>query len=274
MSEPEKNIAETVKSIVEAGQIKMHSIPELTPGPMFAFVPQDHSIVDLELYMEAPTRIRVRPSFDDVESFAAYSAVFGDKDTIQFANLETKKIVTIFDYHQKTMGSKDRPQWLSHRASLICKHSDEWNIWLGQNKAPMDQPEFANFIENNLPDIIEPVAAEMLEMVLDVANNTSVTFKSKYSLADGRIQMEYAENKIDSGTKHMDLPALFVINIPVFLNGPMIKIGISIRNRIREGKLVLWFEIKQPHKIMELAFRDIVSSVKEATGRDILLGTI
>lgn len=268
MSEHE-NAAQTAERLVKFAALKIQTTDQLPSGRApFMATPADVKINDLSKYLPEPLRIEAAPSFNDAASFGKYYEKFADTDSILFADLSSRKIKSIFDYH----GPSD-PDWCKHSASFNCELSDEWKIWLESNKRKMDQADFANFIENNLPDIIEPKAADMLEMIIDVSANTNVTFKSKYSLVDGRISMQYSEDRADSGNREMELPATFVINIPVFINTDATELEVKIRNRIRDGKLVLWYELQQPHKEIDLAFRAIVETIKEITDAEILFGT-
>ena len=57
----------------------------------------------------------------------------------------------------------------------------------------MTQVDFARFLEENMPDVVEPDSAELLEVALTFEAKKSVEFSSGVRLANGQIQFQYDE---------------------------------------------------------------------------------
>lgn len=138
----------------------------------------------------------------------------------------------------------------------------------------MSQVEMAQFIENNIDDVVEPVGAELLEICRTLEAKKQVNFASSIRLSDGSHQFTYEEDVQGSAQKgQMKVPEIFVIGVPVFINGEKWKVQVRLRFRIDGGKLSMWLEVVRPHKTLEAAVKDILKQVSDGTGLMPLHGT-
>jgi uncharacterized protein YfdQ (DUF2303 family) len=169
----------------------------------------------------------------------------------------------------------DEPGWKDHQAIFDCKKSDEWNTWMGSNAKQMSQVAFAEFIENNLPNIVDPKAADMLEISRTLEAKKKVNFASGIRLSDGRNQLTYEEEISGTAAKgQLQIPEEFSIGIPVLENGVQYAIQCRLRYRINDAKMVMWYEIIRPKQILKDAIDTVWSLIAEKTERIVFNGSI
>ena len=268
---PELNDA--VQTAVDLGQKLARPV---TDEPVhYAVVPEGAEIVSLEQYQfaENPIRKRARVDLYDVASFVTYFNDFKDEDSRIFANADSRAFDAILDYHEAADG---KPRFLEHRMSLKCRTTEEWDTWHGGNNKPMEQTAFALFIEDNVPDIVRPSGAEMLESARALKAKKSVDFSSDVNLANGQVQFRYQENiegRVGGG--ELEVPESFTLKFPVFWNGPVQEIEARLRWRITaEKKLVFWYTLIRAKKILENAFIEMIEAVEKDTKAVVLLGKV
>ena len=104
-------------------------------------------------YAEPPLKKAGKVTAEDVPSFAAYFQRFRDQDSMIFGLPEKFTFTGILDYHV----AKDGPaREKGHQVVLELRQTARWKAWKGNNKSTQTQEQFAQFIEDNLPDIYAP----------------------------------------------------------------------------------------------------------------------
>lgn len=157
----------------------------------------------------------------------------------------------------------------------------EWATWLANNgmgKAK-GQVQFAEFIEDNTPDIFKPTgstkpdAATMLEVARELEAKGEMQFVSNVRLSDGRQQFTYNEaTNATVGKGKLDVPEEFVIRLVPYVGSALVEVTARLRFRIKEGKLTFWYDLLRPHKVREDAFNSARARVEEATSKKVLIG--
>lgn len=230
-------------------------------------LPEGYAVHDLEKMLPTPARKRGAFVFHDSASFVAYfkkhqaaSALYGSIDPPAF--------VAVFDDHRN-----DEPGWRDHTASYDCPLSREWKTWRAANKKPLRQSEFAQFVEDNLPDIVEPSGADMLEISRTLEAKKKINFASGIRLANGQQELTYEEQIEGTASKgKLQIPETFVLGIPVLEGGPRYKVTARLRYRIDSGALVMWFDLLREHKVLEDAVLAVWKEITDATQTTILNG--
>ena len=224
-----------------------------------AVVPNNHSVKSLENLQLQPSLIRQSVNLISASSLVAYVKKFADGRTAIFADKSATRIEAVLDYHS----APTSPEWTNHRAVYDCPYSDEWQEWSARDKRPMNQTDFAEFLENHIQDIAPisddykgPSGTALLEMVLAFQETRKAEFKSVRRLQDGTFQMSYSDEK--SGSGNTSLPEKISLAIAPFHNGAPYQVEARIRYRLKDGGLALWYELIEPKKIIEHAFTEIV----------------
>lgn len=248
--------------------------PITTEQIHFALVPKDmqvYSLKDLQ-YPQGmvPSRIIAAPALNDVESFCSYVNSYKDARTRLFASPYHNSFSAILDYH-----SPGTPEFLSHRANLTLRLSEEWTLWYGNHDKLLPQLAFAEFLEDNRNDIIRPDSATMLEVARDLQAHSDVNFASKINTVNGSAQLKFDEtisSKVGLGT--IACPETFAIRVPVFFGEQPITVEARLRFRIGDGKLKFQYKLYRPAETLALAFDAARERVKIATGMEVLLGAL
>lgn len=238
----------------------------------------DKSIICLEKYQPAPWRKRARVVLCETKSFIEY---------LKKHKLEGRTLVTgeaspkggsfsaVVDYHGD--GKAGEPGWGEHNVTLNLVVTPEWKRWLDANRNPMSQEAFAEFLEDNLTDIAEPAAAELLEVAQMLTGKKGAQFKSGKNLQNGAIDFQYTETiEVGGGRRDdkMTVPDHFVIELCPFIGALGVKIKARLRFRISDtGKLAFFYILDHPDKIVDNAFQAARDMIAAETGLGVHMGS-
>ncbi|GAA2298455.1 hypothetical protein GCM10010402_66350 [Actinomadura luteofluorescens] len=207
----------------------------------------------------------------DVDSFALYYEKHADDATEVYVDLDKGEITAVLNAHET-----DGPRWGDHRLKLVMTHTEPWKRWTGQNRRYLTQGDFADFIEDNLRDILaEPVPpAAMLEIARTFKAKTSVSFSSGVVAESGDIRLRYEETTTASGGAKADIgvPRAFVVGLQPFEDVDAYKIEARLRHRIQGHALHLCYLLDRPEDVVRAAVKTVVEKVEEATGARIMHG--
>ena len=119
-------------------------------------------------------------------------------------------------------------------------------------------------IEANAIDIVQPAAAEMIQIALTLQAKTKVDFASGIRLDNGQVQLTYQE-KIEgsAGTKgELKIPEKFTLALRIFQGGDKYQVEAYLRYRIKEGKATFFYQIIRPERLIEDAFEQVKKQVE------------
>lgn len=264
------------EAVANIALLAQHSIaPKEHPhkdGLPFVIVPDGYSVRTLPL-PDRPRREKGTVKLRDAASFIAYVNRFATVDwTLLYAQIDPARFVAVInDYGPPSPLHGVGANWRDWRVEFVVPASREWATWMKVNREHMSQIGFAEFIEDNLPDIVSPDGAELLELTLNFEATRNSAFKSAQRLQDGSVNFAWVDEGKDAGT--VRVPKEFVIQIPVFERGALYAVTARLKYRINDGKLSIWYELVRPHKVLELAFDEIWKQITDRTGKQILLGT-
>ena len=263
-----------VQSAIAAGAAlgDPRAIPE-SPVPVgfYTVVPEHYKVESLEDFMARPLRIQQKVELHDAASFIAYVGEFGDHEVSRiFFDQEHEQFQVVIDYH----GGNGVPGWCEHVAGFAARRSVEFTTWMNQNRKQMTQVDFARFLEDNMPDIVEPNGAELLQVALTFEAKKSVEFSSGVRLArTGRFSLP--TTRLCAAPRRRErsrCPSSSFSAFPSMSAGPAYRIPVRFRWRLQEGKAVFWYEVVRPHRFIEDALREIRERIGQETGLDVLAG--
>lgn len=236
----------------------------------YAVIPDNYAVTDLEHTLPAPLRKRGTVFAADEASFIALVSRHKTSATMIYAQSSPPSFLAIINDH----GAFDTG-WRDFRISWPAQHAVEWKTWTGANRRAMKQAEFAQFIEDNLPDIVEPVGADMLEISRTLEAKKKVNFASGIRLSNGQTELTYEEEIQGTAAKgKLQIPEQFLIGIPVLEGGSRYAVKARLRYRIDNAQLLMWFDLERPHKVLEDAVQQARASVAEKTGVPIVMGSV
>lgn len=236
-----------------------------------ALVPHNVNVEDLEKLLPAPSATRQQLIILDAESFIAYVKRFTTSATAVFCNgPEGRTFKALLDYHEPS-----QPSWCEHSVTYKCPTTVEWGAWRGTDRKRLNQNDFAEFIEENVKDIVpndkdpkSPSAADMLEISRTLEAKKNITFRQGTRLDNGQIQLTY--NEVIDGrageTGQLNIPEQFYIGVRPFLGGEAFLIPARFRYRIQESRLVMWYELVRPDKVLEEAYTAVRKQIQEGIG--------
>lgn len=256
---------ELIEAIASAVSVPQHLTNQ--DGNEFALLPPEWEMQDLEHLRNKPRLFRTSLNVQTLSAFTDYitkhgmecaTAIFADR------NLAQPKLVAVINYHPLDGGDGFTPSRCDHRITYAYPLSVEWKRWMEKNGKRMRQREFAEFIEDNLPDIRKPTGADMLTIAKTLEAERSSKFSSGIRLDNGDNELSYIdETKASAGKGVLQIPEIFTLGILPFIDGEGYELDARLRYRISEGSLELWYDLDRPHKVIEMAFNESVAKLKE-----------
>lgn len=226
----------------------------------------------VEKAQPAPNRRSGTVRAKDVESLLLYCADQAAQAAgYIYADPDARKITAVFNDQRASTG------WRDHRVEFHAEFTPEFQRWLnnsGSSKA-MGQSDFAEFIEDNLADITEPAAHQLLEVATTIQATSGINFASAKRLQDGQTQLTYSETiEARAGAQGaLQIPKEFALGLRIFKNGAGYKLRARLKYRLGGGSVKFWYELDRPERAIEDAFAGYVEQVREKSGYAVLLAS-
>lgn len=219
-------------------------------------------VVDTDDYAQHPRHKEAKRSVTDAASFVAYVNRHADDHTEVYAHTNTSKVIAVIDSHDESTGD---PGWQKHRVSLDLEHSKQWLAWKNADGKLLAQDEFADFIDDQWNDVIDPEPARMIDIARTFQAHTKVNFESVIRDTSGDVKLSYIEDTAaKAGQKgDIEIPARIQLALRPYIGGPIYSIWANFRYRLRGGSVSLGFKLERPELILEAAFADIVTEIRD-----------
>jgi len=247
----------------------------IADGAPYVIIPDNCRIQYLDEVIESPPRAKGTAKLRDAASFIYYFNRFADGASQIYATLTPAKFIAVLDENGATAEfiNNHSPRFREYRAEFVVPASEEWNRWKASDRNPMGQLAFAELLEDNLPDIVEPSGHDLLQMALNFEASKSGSFRAVQRLQNGNVNLSWVDETKQTGESGtMTVPPSFKLSIPVFENGLIYPIEARLKYRVKEGALSIWYELVRPHKVLDEAFREIWTRISSETERNIMLG--
>lgn len=223
-------------------------------------------ITDLrrELDWRQPVRKEGTYRFADPSDFIEYLAKHAvDNVTELWGNDKTSTVRAVIDAHTDANAGHER-----HEAILTLPFTQDWRDWIERDGKTCGQVEFAEFIEDHLPNFQTPSGADMLELAQSFQATNKVEFASSQRVNSGETQLLYTEHVAATAGKKgsLAIPDTFTIGLQVHERGPAYKVEARFRYRINGGALSLGYRLNRIDDVRRAAFDEVVDGI-EATGR-------
>lgn len=255
------------ETILKAGTA-LADIKEVEGVPV-AIVPEGYDVRELThlLEQERPRRHRGNLKLLDADSFIRYvepHVAAGGNVNLLYRIEPAPVFKAVLN-----AATPEQPAHEDHTATYDAPLSKEWKTWTQNDGEAMGQEKFAQFIERNLLDIAAPTGAEMLELATSFQAKKGVNFASGTKLQNGQTQLVYEETiQAKAGEKgQLTVPDEIKLRLPVFEGSTIAdELIAKFRYRIDGGKLYMWYELVRPHKVLEIATKDLLKQIEEGTG--------
>lgn len=239
-------------------------------------VPEGFKVESLRPFIErdVPDRRRANVSLFDAASFGAYVNAFKSKETRIFADVKTSTIVAIFDYHQE--GESGAARWAQNRASLTLRKTPEWERWVGMHGQRVAQLAFAEFIEDQLPDIADPDGTTILQVSRSLHATKTTNFVSDVRLDNGQTQLTFHETIAGSAqvnAQKVDIPSEFTLGIAPYEGADKYQVRARLRYRVGDGaRLTIGVDLVRHDVVLRDAFLETLNKITSETSLPILRG--
>jgi uncharacterized protein YfdQ (DUF2303 family) len=248
---------------------------QLAPGGYYIAASRDGQLHHIDLtgdkWRDAPKRKTGTVVVRDVESFDSYIGKHGDDDSEIYADRAKLNLTAVLDAHEQ-----GGPRWGQHRLVLQLRHSDAFDAWMRLSGQLLAQTAFAEFLEDHRSAIMNPPAAELLELAQNFQATTKVSFKSGSLLKSGERQLQYVEETEASAGKRGDItiPDHFELALAVFDGATEAEpVTARLRYRIEDGRLRIGYILDQIGDVVAAAFESVVHAVATRVTVPILRGT-
>lgn len=268
--------AAAVAAIVRQAQTPTH----FTARQGVVILPNGTKIdLENELLEAHPKRPRALVVLHETQSFIDYLQRFKRAESSIIFGIATEEgyqFRAIIDFHNAQANESGRANWGEHVCRLEMRTTPEWKRWLAANGKAMTQEQFAEFVEENAPDILVPDAALLLDMVEFLQGKRTVTFKSAKNLRNGTTELVYSE-QIDEGAGRREdaarFPHAMVLKLFPFVGASGVEVNARLRFRVGEnGRVTFSYLLDRPFKIIEGAFVAACSEIETATQIPVMLG--
>lgn len=279
--EPPRPVApNATQSALDAGRLlalQAHDskLPHGKPYVILKQADGSEAIEYLDGVFEDPLRAKhgVFTMFD-LPSFLALWKDHNNPDSRVYAQLSPAKFEAVLDDHFVETANAN---WREHRIVYEPKFSPEWTTWTAMHKKVFANPTaFAEWLEDNMPDVTDPDGATLMEIVTTFNLSESIQFDNAVRLSNGQTQVKFHQeiSGVAGQLGEFAIPEQFLLQIPVW-EGPVAKrYNVEARFKYRPMRpgLKIWYELVRPHKIIERAFLDILADIEAVTGRPPLFG--
>jgi hypothetical protein len=97
--------------------------------------------------------------------------------------------------------------------------------------------------------------------------------KQDVNLSSGERTIAFSAEHLDGEGEKIAVPNLFLIAIPVFLNGPRYRMAVRLRYRLSGGTVKWFFEVYRHEQVFDHAFSEAAEKARLETGLPLFLGT-
>lgn len=237
-------------------------------------------IIDLE-DLETPLRDRPRRKtgtvhVQDATSFIGYLEKHAVAETEVWADPGKHALVAVINAHTAAP-DPDAPGlagYRDHRAVLDLVTTKPWATWAALDKKWLDQPTFAEHIEDNAIDVASPDGATMLEIAQSLQATINSDFKRAERISNGQVSFKYAETVSASAGQQgeFEVPTEFILALAPFEGADLKEVVARFRYRIRQGQLSLSYALVRPEDVIREAYTEHVVAVADAIDRPIFQG--
>lgn len=266
---------ETLETVLKAARLA-DPVISMAHGISYAFVPEGFTLKDISDPHRLPPYIEQRLIVDDADSLIQYANRFSDTRSVIVADLDALSIGAVLDWHSGN-GAEDTENWVAldaqpcqHRAALKLRQSEEFRRWAEMENKLHDQMAFAEFLDENASDIVDPEPAVMIEIARDLEAVQGAKFRAGTRLQTGERSFTYETETHVKGD--LKVPQRFRLSIPLFHGEEPTEIEASFRFRPQPDGLKLGFVWRRVEYVRQAKFREIAWRVSEATGLPVFHG--
>lgn len=228
--------------------------------PLLVDLKGDRAVVSplknvIETYRIDPEQRVGKAIVTTLQSFCDLVNRHKDEGSVLFAQTAwpKPKLTAVIDYH----ATDHTPRHGKHRIEYAFPVTVELAKWIEMNGKPMEQADFAAFLEEHAAELSAPVHEELatyeplfkekfaapndliaLSRSLEIFVGARV--KRAERLSSGERIVEFVEEHTNGQGEKIDIPGIFMISVQAFVDGLFIRIPARLRYRAHGGS-IKWF---------------------------------
>lgn len=223
---------------------------------------------------ERPARKVGNLCVDDMQSFLKVWELFAEGDSQVYGSLSNATFTAVFDEHG------EHADFREHRATFQMKHSPEWLAWFSHSKqAFAGNTAFAHWLQDHLSDVVQPEGARLMEIALTMRVTANASWSNLVKLQNGHTELTYTNvvegTSVAGNNRKLPLPEEFELSIPVWAGYEQTRYTVKARfsYRLNGAALSVMFELIEPRRIIELAFKDTLEAIENGIKKPVIFGT-
>ena len=163
------------------------------------------------------------------------------------------KLTAVIDYHQFDGAAR----WCGYRVEYTFPLTEEFKAWVAMNGKAMEQSVFAHFLEDHAAEIGTPydgerteyerlfkekfaTPAELIALSRDLEIYVGAKVKRAERLSSGERTVEFVEEHSNGKGEKVEIPGIFMVAVPAFLDGEPVRVPARLRYRVAGGA-IHWF---------------------------------
>lgn len=210
---------------------------------------------EIEQWRQWPSRAVGTAKVDTLASFVDLINRHKTEHSVVFARAQWPKpaLTAVIDYHH----IDHDPAWGRHRVLYEFPLTEEFTAWVGENGKGMSQLDFAHFLEDHAAELTAPTEgevdafgklfkerfatpAELITLSRGLEVFVGARIKRQERLQSGERVIEFTSENRDAAGNQIDVPGVFMISVPPFVDGNPVRIPARLRYRAGQGD-VTWF---------------------------------
>jgi uncharacterized protein YfdQ (DUF2303 family) len=229
--------------------------------------------ISLEDGLDRPVRPRGIVEVFDAASFSAIldaNQESGDITVYVNRDAAAPSIVAILNGN-----GPSGPGWGDFRAQIAFRATPQWKKWKAIDGTMMQQAQFAEFIEDNLEDVVDPAGATMLEIATYLQTTRTTHFKSGLRLSSGAVEFRHEQSddaKVGAGK--VEVPETIILALAPVFGLPPYRIPARFRYRLTDGRLTLGIKLQRIDDLMATIVNEMVFGAPATEGRVAVPGIV
>jgi uncharacterized protein YfdQ (DUF2303 family) len=264
MSDQDENYARTIARLSAAAQPVQRLHQDLTGAVPALLAHEDLQLLELEKLLPAPVRIRAREVFSAPASLARYMAEHLDPRRLPavLINHDKATIMARMDPHQRGSAS-----WQDHEAMYQARKTPQWSAWRAADGKMVKHREFVDWLEDRLPDIAEPLAADLMDMMRTVRIVKDGSFDSAISSNGMDHTVKISQDERARAGGDVEIPSRLTLGVAVFEGIPAVRVQARLKVLPDgDGNLRMGIVLRDVAQVERDCFALAVAEWREALG--------
>lgn len=249
----------------------------------------------IEEMREKPKRRKGTLTAYDLESFVALTNGFKSENSVMFGTTSvtetsfTAALKSVLNFDPASPNNTEADNG-DHVVGYAFPLSNELKVWLGKNKTPFNAKEFAEFLEDNIADLIIPKVdgfktqfgderpafaspSKIFELSRGIEVRVDEKVSNYFRNADGSFNLQYTQENKDAAGNALKLPEWFCLGVPVFDGGEVYQIPMRLKFRVKEGQVAWSFDMYRKNDTFNAAFADACDQATKETDLPLFNGS-